>query len=156
MLGHKDGECCKAYLESFKDAVQNGPYLDEEFRCRVCLHLPMEHPSILAISPQISSATVSNLGKASKMDSIFKLQCIVLMQREITVGGKQVAIPVNVPVRLPNVNSRSKVSAVTRSTFSHMLNAGLIVGYPDGIIMHSAGKGFLQHSHPSQSCKSFF
>jgi len=133
------GECCKAYLESFKDAVQNGPYLDEEFRCRVCLQLPMEHASILALVPQISSSTVQNLGKASKMESIFKLQCIVLMQREITVNGKQVSIPVTVPVRLPNTASRNKVSAVTRSTFSHMLNAGLIAGYPDGILMHSSG-----------------
>ena len=141
MLSNKEpGVPCKAYLESFKDAAQNGPYLDEEFRCRVCLQLPMEHPSILAISPQISSSAVTNLGKASKMESIFKLQCIVLMQREITVAGKPISIPVNVPVRLPNVNTRNKVSAVTRSTFSHMLNAGLIVGYPDGILIHSNGK----------------
>ena len=139
LMSKESGVPCKAYLESFKDAVQNGPYLDEEYRCRVCLQLPMEHASILAIAPQISSATVQNLGKASKMDSVFKLQCIVLMQREIAVGGKQVSVPVHVPVRLPSATARAKVSAVTRSTFSHMLNAGLIVGYPDGILIHSSG-----------------
>jgi hypothetical protein len=39
-----DMRACIATAGQFKDATKDGPYVDSEFRCRVCGRFALQHP----------------------------------------------------------------------------------------------------------------
>lgn len=137
------GVQCNAYVETFKDAQANGPYLTGDFRCRVCNKLAAQHPS-MPVAPIVPSRVYpSHRSRGGSKDSGFHLDCVFLMKKEVFVRNKVYYIPVDSIIKLPNP-SRPKSNAYgimdNRSRFRIMQEAGLVAGYPAGIDVTYDGK----------------